>query len=75
MNRRKRKDRRKVNYRVITDATERRKILDRRTVGMNVYEIKVSEEAFAEIFADFVIKHEQNRYKSENTMTLWNCWV
>ena len=53
MERRSNKDRRKVNYRVLTDVTERRKILDRRDDGMSVFELNVSDEAFSHIFKNY----------------------
>lgn len=53
MNRRSNKDRRTVNYRVLTDATERRKTLDRRNDGLSVYELNVSDDAFAHIFQKY----------------------
>ena len=56
MNRRSKKDRRKVNVRVLTDSTERRKKFDRRDDGVNVLELKVGDEAFSKIFTQFVPK-------------------
>ena len=53
MNRRSNKDRRKVNYRVLTDSTERRKTLDRRNDGLSVYELNVSDDAFSHIFRKY----------------------
>lgn len=58
MERRSKKDRRKVNYRVLTDVTERRKILDRRNDGMSVFELNVSDEAFSHIFRNYSDKDE-----------------
>lgn len=58
MERRSNKDRRKVNYRVLTDVTERRKILDRRNEGMSVFELNVSDEAFSHIFKNYSDKDE-----------------
>ena len=56
MERRSNKDRRTVNYRVLTDVTERRKTLDRRNDGMSVYELNVSDEAFSHIFRNYSVK-------------------
>ncbi len=59
MNRRSKKDRRKINYRVLTDSTERRQRLDRRDEGVDVYELKVGDEAFSKIFTQFVPKKKK----------------
>ena len=58
MNRRSKKDRRTVNVRVLTDATERRKKFDRRDEGVKLVELKVGDEAFTKIFDQFVSKEE-----------------
>ncbi len=59
MNRRSNKDRRFINYRVLTDKTERRKILERRDAGMDVFELNISEEVFATIFAEYVSNNKR----------------
>ena len=59
MNRRSKKDRRNVNVRVLTDATERRKKFDRRDDGVKLMELKVGDEAFTKIFDQFVSKKDK----------------
>ena len=56
MKRRTKKDRREVNHLVLTDTTERRRVLDRRQRGMFVHELNVSDDAFSRIFNEYVPK-------------------
>ncbi len=53
-NRRIDQNRRKINFRLLSDLIERRKIPDRRSEGMDVYDIDVNEKEFLVIFGRFL---------------------
>ena len=55
-NRRKSIDRRRVNFRLLPDRVERRKIPDRRGDGLDVNDLSVGKDTFVELFSDFLSK-------------------